>query len=96
VRVVAQIVWPESFETADVARWNRYEARISSALASVPVSFVCAYDSRELPPEIIIDAQRTHPILRNSKGARPSAQYVPPADFIRALECDVTELATSR
>jgi CheY-like chemotaxis protein len=93
VRVVAEIVWPQSFETADVGRWERYEAQISGALASVPVSFICAYDARELPPEIIIDAQRTHPILRSSEGARPSAHYVPPGAFIRALERDAPELA---
>jgi hypothetical protein len=94
VRVVAEIVWPQSFETADVARWKRYEALISGALASVPVSFLCAYDARELPPEIIIDAQRTHPMLRSSEGTRPSARYLPPDAFIRALERDVAELAT--
>jgi CheY-like chemotaxis protein len=94
VRVVAEIVWPQSFETADVAPWKRYEAGISGAMASVPVSFICAYDTRELPPEIIMDARRTHPILRSAKGARPSAHYVPPGAFIRALERDVAELAT--
>jgi CheY-like chemotaxis protein len=94
VRVVAEIGWPQSLETADVAGWKRYEARISGAMASVPVSFICAYDARELPPEIIMDAQRTHPMVRSSAGARPSAHYVPPDAFIRALERDVPELAT--
>jgi CheY-like chemotaxis protein len=96
IRVVAEIVWPRSFEPADVAGWKRYEASISGALASVAVSFICAYDARELPPEIIMDAQRTHPIVRSSEGARPSAHYVPPDAFIRALERDVPELATCR
>jgi CheY-like chemotaxis protein len=95
VRVVAEIIWPQSFETTDVAAWKRYEARISGAMASVPVSFICAYDTRELPAEIITDAQRTHPILRSSEGARPSARYVPPRLFIRALERDAPEPATS-
>jgi CheY-like chemotaxis protein len=94
IRVVAEIVWPQSSETTDVAAWKRYEAQISGAMASVPVSFICAYDARELPPEIIMDAQRTHPILRGSEGARPSAHYVAPDAFIRALEQDAAELAT--
>jgi CheY-like chemotaxis protein len=96
VRVVAEIGWPQSFAAADVAGWKCYEARISGALASVPVSFVCAYDTRELPPEIIVDAQRTHPMVRSSEGARPSAHYVPPEAFIRTLERDVPELVTCR
>jgi CheY-like chemotaxis protein len=96
VRILAEISWPASFEPSDVASWKRYEAGISGALASVPVSFVCTYDTRKLPPEIIIDARRTHPVLRSSVGARPSAQYVPPGAFIRALEHDVTELLARR
>jgi CheY-like chemotaxis protein len=93
VRVVAEIVWPQSSATVDVVGWKRYEAGISAALAEVPVSFICAYDTRELPAEIITDAQRTHPILRSAGGVRPSSHYVPPGEFIRDLERDVLESA---
>jgi CheY-like chemotaxis protein len=89
VRVVAEVVWPQSSATADVAGWKRYEAGISGALASVPVSFICAYDARELPAGIIMDAQRTHPVLRTADGAWPNAQYSQPGAFIRDLERDV-------
>jgi CheY-like chemotaxis protein len=89
VRVVAEVVWPQSSATADVAGWKRYEAGISGALASVPVSFICAYDTRELPAGIIMDAQRTHPVLRTADGAWPNAQYSQPGAFIRDLDCDV-------
>jgi CheY-like chemotaxis protein len=92
VRVVAEVVWPLSSTAADVAGWKRYEAGVSVAMASVPVSFVCAYDTRELPAEIIMDAQRTHPVLRTADGARPSARYSRPAAFIRDLERDVPTL----
>jgi CheY-like chemotaxis protein len=93
VRVVAEVVWPESSATVDVASWKRYEAGISAALADIPVSFICAYDTRELPAEIIGDAERTHPILRGADGARASARYVPPRAFIRDLERETPELA---
>jgi CheY-like chemotaxis protein len=86
VRVVAEVVWPQSSATADIAGWKRYEAGISVAMAAVPVSFICAYDTRELPAGIITDAQRTHPLLRTADGARPSAHYSPPAAFIQDLE----------
>jgi CheY-like chemotaxis protein len=86
VRVVAEVIWPESSATADVAEWKRYEAGISAAMASVPVSFVCAYDTKELPAEIISDARRTHPVVRTPEGARPSARYTEPAAFVRGLE----------
>jgi hypothetical protein len=70
----------------DVDAWKRYEAGISAALADVAVSFICAYDTRKLPPQVITDARRTHPILRSADGARPSAHYVLPTAFIRELE----------
>ena len=85
VRVVAEVVWPEGLATADVEDWKRYEAGISSAMASVPVSFVCAYDAKELPAGIVTDALRTHPVLRTAAGARPSALYEQPAAFVRSL-----------
>jgi hypothetical protein len=86
VRIVAEVVWPESGAKADVDGWKRYEAGISVALASTPVSFICAYDTRALPAAIVDDARRTHPILRSAAGGRPSADYVPPNEFIRELE----------
>jgi CheY-like chemotaxis protein len=92
VRVIAEVVWPESSATVDVAEWKRYEAGISAAMASVPVSFICTYDTRELPAEIIRDAQRTHPVLRTAAGSRPSARYSEPATFVRGLERDVPDL----
>ena len=96
VRVVAEVIWPQSSATADVAGWKRYEAGISAALAAVPVSFICTYDTQELPAGIITDARRTHPVLRNADGARPSGHYVQPATFVRGLERDVPELAAGR
>jgi CheY-like chemotaxis protein len=92
VRVVAEVVWPQGSATADVAGWKRYEAGISGAMASVPVSFICTYDTEELPAGVITDARRTHPVLRTSAGARPSEQYLPAAAFVRGLERGVPEL----
>jgi CheY-like chemotaxis protein len=86
VRIVAEIVWPLGLPGVDVDAWKRYEAGISAALADVAVSFICAYDTRKLPPQVITDARRTHPILRSADGARPSAHYVLPTAFIRELE----------
>jgi DNA-binding NarL/FixJ family response regulator len=88
VRVVAEVIWPQSTAQADVAGWKRYEAGISVAMASIPVSFMCAYDTRELPAGIILDAQRTHPVLRTAEGARPSAHYSEPGAFVRELELE--------
>jgi hypothetical protein len=92
VRVVAEVIWPPSPTPAGVAGWKRYEAGISVAMASVPVSFICVYNTQELPAGIIMDARRTHPVLRTADGTRPSAHYAEPGAFIRDLERDVPEL----
>ena len=86
VRVVAEVIWPASFAPAEVAGWKRYEAEISTAMASVPVSFICAYDAQELPEGIVADALRTHPLVRTGDGARPSCHYRESRGFIRELE----------
>ena len=95
LRVVAEVVWPETSAKVDIARWKRYEAGISTAMASVPLSFICTYDTEELPTGIIADAERTHPVLRTAEGARPSARYAEPSAFLRSLEHDVPELTQS-
>jgi CheY-like chemotaxis protein len=94
VRVVAEVIWPQSSATAEIAGWKRYEAGISAAMASVPVSFICTYDTQELPTTIVTDARRTHPVLRTATGARPSAHYMPELEFVRSLEDKVPELAS--
>jgi CheY-like chemotaxis protein len=96
VRVVAEVIWPQSSARADIAGWQRYEAGISPAMASLPVSFICAYSSEELSAGIVTDARRTHPVLRTTEGARPRTHYSEPAAFIRDLEREVPELAPGR
>jgi CheY-like chemotaxis protein len=86
VRVVAEVVWPQSSATAEIAAWKRYEATITEVMASVPVSIVCAYNTAELEPAIVVDARRTHPVLRTVEGARPSSRYAKPGEFVKSLE----------
>jgi CheY-like chemotaxis protein len=95
VRIIGEVVWPTA-SAVGVAEWKRFEARLSVDLASVPVSFICAYDAGELPDEIVADALRTHPLLRGAEGARPSAGYTEPGAFVRDLERRVPELAKAR
>lgn len=93
VRVVAEVIWPQSSATSEVAGWKQYEARISMAMATVPVSFVCTYDTRELPSEIVGAARQTHPVSRTVDGTWPSASYCEPESFVRALQREVPELS---
>jgi CheY-like chemotaxis protein len=93
VRIIGQTIWPTA-SALGVAEWLRYEAKFSVDMASVPVSFICAYDAQELPDDIIADALRTHPLLRSGEGARPSAGFTEPGAFVRDLERRVPELVS--
>jgi two-component system, NarL family, nitrate/nitrite response regulator NarL len=94
VRVVAEVIWPQRSAASEVAGWKHYEAKISLAMASVPVSFICTYDTRELPAEIVGAARQTHPVLRTVEGTWPNASYCEPESFVRSLEREVPELAS--
>jgi CheY-like chemotaxis protein len=78
-------IFAETLRPAAIAAWNAYEAKVSVALASEPVSFICAYDTRELPPDLVADAASTHPLLRSAAGVRPSPRYAEPEALARAL-----------
>jgi CheY-like chemotaxis protein len=91
VRIIGQVVWPTASAVA-VAGWKWFEAKLSVDLASVPVSFICPYDARHLPDDIVADALRTHPLLRSGEAARPSAGFTEPCAFVRDLERRLPEL----
>jgi CheY-like chemotaxis protein len=85
VRVVAEVIWPQRSAASEVAGWKHYEANISMTMASVPVSFICTYDTRELPAEIVGAARQTHPVLRTVEGTWSNASYCEPKSFVRSL-----------
>jgi CheY-like chemotaxis protein len=95
VRIIGQPEW-QITSAAAVAEWKRFEAEVSVDMASLPVSFVCPYDAQELPEDIVVDALRTHPLLRSGHGTRPSPRYTEPAVFVGELERQVPELGRTR
>jgi CheY-like chemotaxis protein len=89
VRVVAEVVWPESSARAAVAKWKRYEAGISAAMASVPVSFICAYDIRELPADMSAMPGRRIPSCepQQARGQAPAFRSRPRSSAILSTTC---------
>jgi CheY-like chemotaxis protein len=84
VRVVGEPVWPRTSGRA-IAEWKRYEAVMNVAFATTHVSFVCPYDAGALPSQIVADARRTHPLLRDGPNVLPSPAYLDPELFVRGL-----------
>jgi anti-sigma regulatory factor (Ser/Thr protein kinase) len=89
VRLMGEPPWALGND-AQVRDWARHESVINVAFAGLPVNFVCPYDSRILPPEILEHAHSTHPHMCGSDGLSDSDRYEDPHDFCRRLNTRVT------
>jgi transcriptional regulator with XRE-family HTH domain len=81
IRVVAEAAWAGN-TLAEIAAWTRYESLVNVAFASSPVTFICTYDERSFPVEVIADARRTHPEVAHGADATASPSYLEPEDFL--------------
>ena len=82
IRIVAEIA-PESRSEAEIPAWTRYESYVNLAFASSPTSFICTYDDRSWPADVIADARRTHPELADGgNAATMNRDYRGPEDFL--------------
>jgi anti-sigma regulatory factor (Ser/Thr protein kinase) len=88
VRLIGEPPWYLGSEPR-IRDWARHESVINVAFAGMPVSFMCPYDSRVLPAEIIDYARRTHPEIAHRDGLTPSEAYEEPREFCRHLNVDV-------
>jgi transcriptional regulator with XRE-family HTH domain len=81
IRIVAEIA-PESRSDAEIPAWARYESFVNLAFASSPTTFVCSYDDRSWPVDVIADARQTHPELADGTAATVNREYRGPEDFL--------------
>lgn len=75
-RIVGEPMWPgrSALERPACAQ---HEALINYAFAGQRVTILCPYDAAGLDPGVLAEAERTHPVLRDASGERPSAGYDP-------------------
>jgi anti-sigma regulatory factor (Ser/Thr protein kinase) len=88
VRLMGEPPWAIGNDAA-VRDWARYESVINVAFDGMPVSFLCPYDERELPPEIVEHAHRTHPEIAGPGESVASDSYEDPHEFCRRLNTRV-------
>jgi transcriptional regulator with XRE-family HTH domain len=82
IRIVAEIA-PGSRSEAEIPAWTRYESYVNLAFASSPTSFICTYDDRSWPADVVADARRTHPeLVTGGDAATVNPQYRAPQDFL--------------
>ncbi len=89
VRLIGEPPWAIGHD-AQVRDWARHESVLNVAFAEYPLTFICTYDARVLPPEIIDHARSTHPEIVGSDGPSESDTYEDPLDFCTRLDDSVT------
>jgi transcriptional regulator with XRE-family HTH domain len=80
VRLVGQPAWTDRSD-AQVRLWTRYESLLNIVFSAAPLTAMCAYDERSVAPEIVAQAQLTHPHTVDEAGASQSPAYADPERF---------------
>ena len=88
VRLIGEPPWTLGNDAA-VRDWARHESVINVAFEDLPVSFLCPYDARELPREIVEHAHHTHPEIIGPWGPDESEDYEDPHEFCSRLDTRV-------
>jgi anti-sigma regulatory factor (Ser/Thr protein kinase) len=83
-RLIGEPPWAVGNEPR-IRDWARHESVVNVAFEGMPVSFMCTYDSRVLPAEIVEHARHTHPEIAGTEGPAPSEVYEEPREFCRRL-----------
>ncbi len=81
VRVLGEPVWTGRSDT-EVRLWTRYESLFNLVFAGSPMTVVCPYDERSVAPEIVSQAQLTHPNIVDDRGMSPCPGYTDPERFV--------------
>jgi anti-sigma regulatory factor (Ser/Thr protein kinase) len=78
LRGIGEPVWPGRSEP-ELAECHRHEALLNIAFDDGPPWWLlCPYDAAALADDILVEAQRTHPVLRERGKARASTAFPSP------------------
>jgi len=94
VRIIGEPIWPGR-PPEEVASAVAHEALINVALAGCAATVLCPYDLSGLPAGIRRYAERTHPVLVESKDRRASGGYTEPSDLLELLNQPLPEPRTA-
>ena len=71
---IAESVWPGR-PSEEIQEAAKHEALVNLAWPGAPVRLLCPYDATNLAPEVLADAERTHPHVIERGQPRNSAAY---------------------
>jgi anti-sigma regulatory factor (Ser/Thr protein kinase) len=85
VRIVAETIWPGRSEQ-EYPACAEHEALVNMALADAPAHILCPFDAAHLPPHVLADAARTHPVVDSGGEQRDSPSYAEPASTAASFD----------
>jgi anti-sigma regulatory factor (Ser/Thr protein kinase) len=77
IRHVSEPIWPARSD-AEIREAIRHEALVNLAFTAAEAAILCPYDAGRLPPGVLADAERTHPVILEGGRHRASARYLGP------------------
>ncbi|MCC8249480.1 sensor histidine kinase [Saccharothrix luteola] len=99
VRIIGEPIWPGRTEL-EYPACVQHEALINTAFEDRPAWILCPYDTANLAPEALRDAESTHPVVVEGQQRRPSAGYREPfmiaEEFNRPLPSPPPDATTRR
>lgn len=78
VRIIGEPIWPGR-SPSEYPACVQHEALINTAFTGRHVTIVCPYDATRLEPEVLVDAEATHPLLWDAGWRGESRRYAPDA-----------------
>jgi MEDS: MEthanogen/methylotroph, DcmR Sensory domain len=81
LKVVCEMTWALD-SRAGTERLMEYEATLNNFVRDHSAVVTCQYDRTRFPPEVVLNAIRTHPVVVCGKLVCSNRYYVPPEDFL--------------
>jgi PAS domain S-box-containing protein len=81
LRVASEMSWALSgFEGSE--RLGEYEAKLDLLLRDAACAVLCLFDRNQFPPEILLEALATHPVVICGTEVCDNFHHVPPEDYL--------------
>src|SRR3954470_579061 len=77
VRIIGEPIWAGR-SSHEYPACVQHEALINTAFHGVPATILCPYDTSLLAADVLVDAERTHPVLVADGDRSPSGRYDDP------------------
>jgi transcriptional regulator with XRE-family HTH domain len=94
VRIVGEPIWAGRSDS-EIGLWMRFESLFNLVFAASPMTLLCPYDKRSVPPEIVRQARFTHPHTIGQGGIASNPEYADPVGFVLEAEEPANALEAS-